>query len=517
MKRGGFVSLVSDGTNYSSSKSIFLYTMKTMNKAFFLLLLTLYWGCAEPLHPIEIANEHDASIGTRSYGVEDNREDRDSLVQISQTPIDFFSEMSFSEWTRIRGVENRFSACNVSNEILETKTTYALAKSLLHYPLNYLIFVYDNPQEAIQLVMDKSKLHQAFVQRNDAAQVISELFAGLLLDMSIEKSSFDDNYAVLSYMNEMFLEYFICSGIIPGIFTGDSSIVLERAAREKLSLRESEQEVFSQISKYPLIEIINRINELKDEPISVTDTSPIRLSTVTIYTFFKQSLTGYHFDEMSSTELVNLTNALLTQHPNAIMRGSATNKYNCHSYAWYNNSIYNNIWLYASINGNNQLSKYWTNDLYVSCTQSSAEKVYYPSGDHSAIVLSNGKYLSKWGAGPLMEHDYDDCPYNSSNLQYYAERTTPLLHFTTISGDSPIFINQSSTYSFNTNYNMSFTVQMEYNESNDPLPCTLSQISTGSYSLTCYDPGYYVMIVEGYRNGNCIARTTKDIIAWGVY
>lgn len=64
---------------------------------------------------------------------------------------------------------------------------------------------------------------------------------------------------------------------------------------------------------------------------------------------------------------------------------------------------------------------------------------------------------------------------------------------------------------------MSFTVQMEYNESNDPLPCTLSQISTGSYSLTCYDPGYYVMIVEGYRNGNCIARTTKDIIAWGVY
>lgn len=440
-----------------------------------------------------------------------------ALSSYSQTPIDFFSEMSFQEWTSIIGIDNRFRACNVTNDVLATKTTSALANSLLHYPLNYLVFVYNDPQDAIRLVMENSGLHRAFIQRADAAQTIAELFARLSIDMSPEKSCFDDDYEVVSYVNEMFLEYFICSGIIPGIFTGESSVILERAARDKLLQRDSERELFSLTSKYPLIEILNKITEQKEKSISASDNSQMRSSSVIIHTFFKQSLTGYHFDEMSAMELIDLTNTLLLQYPNAIMRGSATQKYNCHSYAWHKTSTTNDVWIMASQNDIFQLSKYWTNDLYVSCTQTSAEKVYYPSGDHSAIALSNGKFLSKWGAGPLMEHDYNDCPYNSSNLEYYAERTTPLYDFTSINGNHPVWVNQTNTYSFDSSFDLSYTVYVRFNESDYPTPFTLTQFSDGYYYLTCYDMGYYVFYVKGYRNGICIAETRKDIVALPTY
>ncbi len=239
-----------------------------------------------------------------------------------------------------------------------------------------------------------------------------------------------------------------------------------------------------------------------------------RSSSVTIHTFFKQSLTGFDLDEMSNTEIITRTNAAVTLHPNAILRGAATNKYNCHSYAWYNSSLTNDVWINATYNNSFQLSKFWTNDLYVSCAQSSAEIVYYSNGDHSAIVLPNGKYLSKWGPGPLMEHEYYDCPYDYSSLQYYAERTTPLTQFTTINGNSSVYVNQNNIYSFDSYYNMSFSVHMQYMESDYPLPCTLNQIDSGIYYLTCDDPGYYTITVEGYRNGYCIARAVKGIVAW---
>lgn len=438
----------------------------------------------------------------------------DSLELSSQSPIDFFSDIEFEEWVEITGIDNRFKACNVPKNVLDSKTTEALAKSLLHYPMNYLVLMYNNPYDAIRLIIRNSSLHQAFLKRDNAAQVITNLFSTTSLDVSIEKSLFDDDYENVAYVNELFLEYFIGSGVIPEIFTGDYSAFLEQSARAKLSERESDTETFSIISKYPLIEIVNSISNQRIKQKNSSDSTILRSSTVTISTFFKHSLTGIKYDEMNNTDIVNYTNTALTLHPNAIMRGSATLKYNCHSFAWHNSSLTNDVWLNESHNGSPQLYKYWTDDLYVGCDQSSAEKVYYSSGDHSAIVLPNGKYLSKWGPGPLMEHDYYDCPYNYSSLQYYAERITPLTQFTTINGNSSVYVNQNNIYSFNSNYNMSFSVHMQYMESDYPLPCTLNQIGSGVYSLTCDDPGYYTITVEGYRNGYCIARAVKGIVAW---
>ena len=112
-----------------------------------------------------------------------------------------------------------------------------------------------------------------------------------------------------------------------------------------------------------------------------------------------------------------------------------------------------------------------------------------------------------------MEHEYDDCPYNSSNLEYFAERTTPLFGFTSINGNQPVWVNQTNAYSFDSSFDLSYTVYVQFNELDCPTPFSLTQFAQGYYYLTCYDAGYYVFHVEGYRNGNCIAEARKEIVA----
>jgi hypothetical protein len=449
------------------------------------------------------STEEIASVMTKSFN---------PLSHDPQTPIDFFSEMDFKEWTEIASIDDRFKACNVPRSYLTGMTTEAIAKSLIHYPLNYLILFYDDPREAVKLVLSKSNLHQEFIQRTDAARVITELFASLSIDMSTEKCDFDNDYEIVSYSNGLFIEYFISSGCIPGIFDGHYSMLLGQTAQAKLSQRESEHETFSSFSKYPLIEITEKIRERWEDSPSVTDSISLRSYAVSIQTFFKQSIHGFHFDEMTNAEIIYFTNTALSQYPNATLRGPASSKYNCHSYAWYDSSTTNETWINAEYNDVLQLSKFWTNDLYVSSTQSDAERAYYSSGDHSAVVLPSGKFLSKWGAGPLMEHDYNYCPYDYSNMQYYAERTTPLYFFTPINGNSPILVNQTNTYNFDPTFDFNYSVYVQYNEASSPTPFTFTEFGPGFYYLTCYTEGYYVLYLKGYRNGNCIADARKDII-----
>lgn len=407
-------------------------------------------------------------------------------------------------------------------EVLDTMTTETLAEVILHYPLNYLIFVYNNPLDVVNLVLRNSELHKAFIRRPDAARVIVDLFSQTELDFYPGENKNSSGISYVSFENELFMEYLIYSGLIPGVFSGNCGDKLLLAALNKLERRESNSSIFSKYSKLPLMGLAEQASSEQGATISLlsndVQTSHYALSysnaIAAFSTFFKQSLIGYYLDELTETELNYITNICTSAYSDAIVRGPATSRYNCHSYAWHSNSTTNRIWLNATYDNSLQLSKYWTNDLYVSCPQSSAEKVYYSSGDHSAIVLQNGKYLSKWGAGPLMEHDYNDCPYDTTNLLFFAERTTPLYNFTTVTGNSPIYVNQSNMYSFNPDYDMNVSVRLLYMTSDAYTPYSLSQTAPGVYSLTCYEPGFYNMYVEGYRNGNCIASVRKDIIVW---
>ncbi|OQA64134.1 MAG: hypothetical protein BWY38_03075 [Ignavibacteria bacterium ADurb.Bin266] len=106
----------------------------------------------------------------------------------------------------------------------------------------------------------------------------------------------------------------------------------------------------------------------------------------------------------------------------AVRVAPASRTYNCHNYAWHNSDGGNRVWVnqtdrYYQTN----LAKYWSGatPTYQSTTNLKAAKAFYSSGDHSAKVISTSSFESKWGAWPRYRHSPTDCPYTSSNLQYY--------------------------------------------------------------------------------------------------
>lgn len=96
----------------------------------------------------------------------------------------------------------------------------------------------------------------------------------------------------------------------------------------------------------------------------------------------------------------------------------STSKYNCHSYAWHNQSSTNDIWINSPGD-----DTYWLDGSYVKSTKAIGNKVSYCGGvDHSAIVHSNTHFISKWGPGPLVVHTPENSPYNSACVTYYKKK-----------------------------------------------------------------------------------------------
>lgn len=419
----------------------------------------------------------------------------------SDNPVSYLANTDFSLWTKVESLEERFSVCDISEDMVKAMTTDAIVRSVLHYPLNYIIFAYNNPLDAIKLVLEHSNLHQELLRREDAAEILLIYFEQTEIDMTQTYPFFDESYRTVTYSDEMFLEYLIASGVIKGL---DNSVILEKLLAivdNKAKKRCMDTTTYSGYSLIPLSIIKN----------SVPVTQAQRFSAY-IYTYFGQALGVQSYSELSSTEIYNITTYFANLYPQAEVIRPASNTYNCHSYAWYDQSTSNHYWLNSLAPNNElQLQRFWTDDYFYLTTEANAEKVFYSSGDHSAIPLSTTWYISKWGAGPLMEHAPDDCPYISTNRHYYQHRTyLPYNITSSIVGDMYITINTTHNYSLPHYYHgMSVSWSAEP-LSGMPGTCQLTENSNGSCSFSANTPGAYYISVEGYRNG--IHMITGDSI-----
>ena len=161
----------------------------------------------------------------------------------ADTPIVFLTETDFDAFVRIVGLENRFKACEVPREILEGKTTLALAKSILHYPLNYILPAYNFLDPPVKLIYDNSPLHQELAARRDAAEALTSVF---------EKTSIDKNpdlnvstsYEKIKFTDELFLEMFMGSRLVPGLDKGPIQNRLKAAVADKMKERLADEGTF---------------------------------------------------------------------------------------------------------------------------------------------------------------------------------------------------------------------------------------------------------------------------------
>lgn len=145
-----------------------------------------------------------------------------------------------------------------------------------------------------------------------------------------------------------------------------------------------------------------------------------------IYTPNGSTIMVTYRDEHNADYIYNLTESVKADYPNAICRGSASNRYNSHSYAWHmqnNYELNRECWL-----NNSDVPTYWEDCSYIQTTSDEATVIYYPIAEHSAIKswINRSWYMSKWGDGPLMEHAPEYVPFGS-NVQrcYYKRNETP--------------------------------------------------------------------------------------------
>lgn len=454
---------------------------------------------------------------------------------LDKYPLYFLSEKDSKIWTTVISLEDKFQACEIPEEVLKRMTTDALVRTLLKYPLNVFYSAYDNPLYAIELIFKNSALHRELARRDDAAKVLLQYFARTSIDKSIKKSIQNKSDFDLTYVNEVFFEYFLASRLIPDLFNNDNEPLLRDIALRKIHERRADTKTFSEVSVQPLIMILGEDPDTQRYDTVDSQEGPLRASDWTWYSVFgkpiyvEQNRPDFTYDQMA-----NLLLYYYNLFPNSIVSGNPSNRYNANGYAWlireglnvpysptptyynswvkdnYINSIYQIETLFEDADGDN-----YTDDLYESCSESDAEVIYYPISHHSAIRLASGKYLSKWADGPLMEHYPNECPYAETDKMYFRKKTSIS---STISGEAQVTINSAENYSFQPVPGRSVIIQWSVENiiTHNTSSFVLNNASSSTCTITFLEAAAYlihldVYLVDEYQNNHLIITNEKII------
>ncbi len=153
---------------------------------------------------------------------------------------------------------------------------------------------------------------------------------------------------------------------------------------------------------------------------------PPAATPITIYTPNGSVVPNtYTVLEMTQAQIATCNNYVASTYPNATILSNASYTYNCHGYAWYMTQGGGTVWIGWTIPGSQAI--FWNDGSYtsVSSCKNNGEKVRYSNADHSAVTTGTTDiFQSKWGYLPLMLHNKNYTPYNSTNLIYYIRTPT---------------------------------------------------------------------------------------------
>lgn len=247
---------------------------------------------------------------------------------------------------------------------------------------------------------------------------------------------------------------------------------------------------------------------------------------IKVYTKYGKLVDALVLSEMSVSEVNESNEYHIKTYPNATYLGTATQTYNCHSYAWNMSDGGLVCWINASTSETEQnnlnLMTYWSNDYYVSTTESNALKIFYPKSDHSAIKSSvAGMYESKWGKGPLMRHAPEYGPYeNMDDRLYFSVRTGTIGGALECSnGIGPVNVGESSRYSLPSNYPSGIYVECEWtvldgkDEDATGTKANVDISSDKTSAMISFNrSGLYVISCKCFYSGKAIAVYTFQAI-----
>lgn len=334
----------------------------------------------------------------------------DSLFEYAITP-------DSSQWKNYESAELKFML-NIPMEEAESMDTDTLLKVVLDYPFLGDIYAFENPSSAIDTIAEQFNGLAVLLKRDD--------LKNKLLDNYIAASDkiMNDNIVMCNedrYKQKYRESLLSCPAAFNKLSKSEKDAVISKSL--KVSEKINSYPITSNVSTFGLESAVSSSGADSSMALSGMESiiTPFGfMNSGIVLTPMYSSVPVIELNEMSYEEKVSADAYMSSRYPNATKLRTATNKYNCHSYAWYSTSSSNTWWM-------NDASMYMTDGSYTrlptNYPTASGQKIYYPTpgNDHSGIVttpstnFSSVKVTSKWGFYGLYSHGAADCPYYSSS------------------------------------------------------------------------------------------------------
>lgn len=268
------------------------------------------------------------------------------------------------EWNLLNDHQEMIDACYIEPEFLSKMTTEALVETVITYPLFVDAFAYDTFDVGLQKISRYFAGIDELLSREDAYEVLEKFYNNS--DLLVEGNYKTYISCLLRYIDNSFDNF-------------------------------------------------RGLTYLPDTVLTPNNTA------VAVYVGCDWDDWGYSQSDVISIQTIN--NAYVTTY-NASMLNSIDPSYNCHSYAWYQQSN-NNKWM-------NDPSAYTSDGSYSASYPVNGRKITYntvsnktTSLEHSGIISLAGATIdsmyvtSKWGCGALFYHKAKKCPYYSDGVYNY--------------------------------------------------------------------------------------------------
>jgi len=352
-------------------------------------------------------------------------------------------------WAALKTHDDMLRVTQVPPSVLRSLSTSALVSTVLSYPLYDDMLAFDSPQQGFDKISSRFDGLAVLLERPDAGHELLARYQAMdprvprgasLLEQGLYDARFRDLEILLAQ-----------DGVRQAMTPADQSALLIEA-RRTLAGKGQAADVYGVTGEAITDLVIGRVvvaesstarERVRADPAltafllsgeamghgldvlagveALAAPPPARPlvadSPITIHTPKGTAVAATQMNsELTAAQIAVDNSYVASTYPSATRQTNASRKYNCHSYAWYSQSTSNNVWINSPGD-----DKFWLDGSYLPSYNvgKAGRKVSYRSDDHSAITVNAVQFRSKWGQLPVMLHNYNYCPYNSSALYYY--------------------------------------------------------------------------------------------------
>ncbi|WP_328996638.1 hypothetical protein OG394_18505 [Kribbella sp. NBC_01245] len=348
-------------------------------------------------------------------------------------------------WKNLATHDDMLRVTQVPAAALAGMSTAALVDTVLRYPLYDDMLAFNTPQQGFDKMSSRFNGFAALASRPDAGTELLKRYDSMSPAIAPKSTLLQQGKLDASFRR---IEMLLAQDAIRRTMNDSQLTQLVAESREKLQAKAARADVYGLVGQANTSLVIGRTLASKATPATKSLTSnaatrsflatgdvrsPETLSqiastsdlvfgptdtSVTVRTPRGTAVPAIQMTyELSSAQITSNNNWVANNYPNATRETNSSRKYNCHSYAWHNQSTSNNIWINSPGD-----DKYWTDGSYRPNANvgQGGRKVSYRNDDHSAITVNATYFRSKWGQLPRMYHAWNYTPYNETALYYYS-------------------------------------------------------------------------------------------------